>query len=211
MAEVMTYTSLFSDIQSYLERGETTDPDVYAQIPRFIMLAENRLAVELKVLGTLRYVTTTLTPSTATLIKPERWRETVSISLTTSSGKQYLFPRSYEFVRAFWPDATVTGTPRYYADYDYDHFLFAPTPALGSTIELCYYELIQPLDGTNQTNWFTDYAPQALLYASLYEVMVYLKDDDRIAAYQNYLDRALQGLTGENERRKTDRTQDLKT
>ncbi len=211
MAEAMTYTSLFSDIQSYLERGEVTDPDVYAQIPRFIMLAENRLAVELKVLGTLRYVTTTLVPSIPTLIKPDRWRETVSISITTASGKQYLFPRNYEFVRAFWPDSTVTGTPRYYADYDYDHFLFAPTPSAGSTIELCYYELIQPLDSTNQTNWFTDYAPQALLYASLYEAMVYLKDDDRIAAYQNYLDRALQGLMGENEKRKTDRTQDLKT
>lgn len=211
MAEAMTYSSLFTDIQSYLERGESTDPDVYAQIPRFIMLAENRLAVELKVLGTLRYVSATLTQSVATLVKPDRWRETVSISINGSSGKEYLFARNYEFVRAFWPDSTVTGTPRYYADYDYDHFLFAPTPSANTTIELCYYELIQPLDSSNQTNWFTDYAPQALLYAALYEVMVYLKNDERIAAYQGYLDRALQGLLGEEAKRKTDRAQDLRT
>ena len=211
MAEAMVYNSLFTDIQSYLERGETTDTDVYAQIPRFIMLAENRLAVELKVLGTLRFVTTTLTPSVATIVKPDRWRETVSISIVGTFGKQYLFPRNYEFVRAFWPDPAVTGTPRYYADYDYDHILFAPTPVGASTIEMAYYELVQPLDVTNQTNWFTDYAPQALLYASLYEAMVYMKDDDRVQTYQGYLDRAFQGLLGENEKRKSDRTEDLKT
>lgn len=205
MAEAMTYTSLFSDIQAYLERGQTTDPDVFAQIPRFIMLAEQRLAVELKTLGSIKFVTTTFTPSVATLVKPERWRDTVSISVVINGAKEYLMPRSYEFVRSFWPDATVTGTPRYYSDYDYTHWLVAPTPASGLTLEIAYHELVQPLDGTNQTNWWTTYVPQALLYASLLEAMIFLKDDDRIAAYQGFYDRVLASISGEEKSRATDR------
>lgn len=206
MAEAMTYSSLFTDIQRYLERGQVSDPDVYAQIPRFIMLAEQRLAVELKTLGSIKFVTTTFTPSTATLVKPERWRDTVSVSVTVAGEKQYLFPRSYEFLRSFWPDSTVTGTPRYYSDYDYDHWLFAPTPATNLSLEIAYHERVDPLDSTNQTNWWTAYVPQALLYASLLEAMIFLKDDDRIAAYQQFYDRVMASIGGEDKERSTDRS-----
>lgn len=206
MAEAMTYGSLFTDIQRYLERGQVSDPDVHAQIPRFIMLAEQRLAVELKTLGSIKFVTTALTPATATLIKPERWRDTVSVSVVVAGEKQYVFPRSYEFLRSFWPDSTATGIPRYYSDYDYGHWLFAPTPASGLALEIAYHERVDPLDATNQTNWWTTYVPQALLYASLLEAMIFLKDDDRIAAYQQFYDRTMASVGGEDKERSTDRS-----
>ena len=207
MAEAMTYTSLISDIQSYLERAQPTDPDVYAQLPRFVMMAENRLAVELKTLGSIKYVNTNFTPSVATLTKPERWRDTVSIAINTTAGKQYLLLRNLEFVRSYWPDQTLTGVPQYYADYDYDHWLFCPTPAAGTQLEVAYYEKVQPLDSTNQTNWWTDYVPQILLYACMLEIMIYLKDDERIQAWQAMYDRALAAINGENKERSSDRTE----
>ena len=49
-AAVMTYNSLFNDIQTYLER---TDQATIDKIPQFIMLAEQVIAAELKFLGPL--------------------------------------------------------------------------------------------------------------------------------------------------------------
>lgn len=205
----MTYTTLIQDIKRYLERGNAEDVDVNIQIPRSIMLAENRLAVELKTLAGIRYVNTTLVANQYHMIKPDRWRDTVSFSYLSPDGeRKYMFLRNYEFVRSYWPDGTLTDpNPVYYADYDFNHFLIAPTPSVDLSAELAYFQKIQPLDETNQTNWFTENAPQILLYAALYELMVFLKDDDRIQSIQLYYDRALQSLMGEDSSRMVDRTQ----
>ena len=196
MAEALTYNSLLSDVQVYAERDDT--PFV-TQIPRFIMMCENRLASEVRGLGIQRYVNTTL--SGATLAKPERWRETVSINLTVAGGRRFLQPRTYDYCRDFAPDPSLTGTPRYYADYEYEHFLFVPTPDAQYAMELAYYERPEPLSDSNQTNWFTQYAPQLLLYGTLLEAQPFLKRPERIAEFQALYDRALQGIAQETSRR----------
>jgi len=95
--------------------------------------------------------------------------------------------------------------PAYYADYDYTHWLVAPTPANNSTYEVLYYERVQPLDSTNQTNWFTVYAPQALLYGSLLQAMPYLKNDERIPMWQAQYTAIMNSLKAENLQRIGDR------
>lgn len=208
MAEALTYNSLLSDIRGYLERGAITDTDVYAQIPRFVMYAEQRLALELKSLGGTRVVTSAMVLGESTLIKPVRWRDTISLSYTNAAGeKVYIFSRAYEYCRTFWPNDTLKDAPQYYADYDYNHWLLAPTPDASYAFELIYHERIDPLDGTNQTNWYTEYAPQILLQACMLEAMIYLKNDDRIQVWQGLYDRSLAALMGENSGRDTDRSE----
>ena len=196
MSEALTYDSLLSDIQTYAERSDT--PFV-SQVPRFVMLAENRLASEVRGLGTQKYVTGSFNSSA--FPKPERWRETISFNITTPSGRKFLLPRSYDYCRAFWPDASQKAEPRYYADYQYEHFFVAPTPAQEYHFELAYYERPEPLSAENQTNWFTQYAPQMLLYATLLEAQPFLKRPECIAEFQSLYDRALQGLAQETSRR----------
>lgn len=197
MAEAMTYTSLISDVQIYVDR---TDEPFVSQIPRFVMLAENRLASEVRGLGVQQYVTGNLNGNT--LAKPARWRETISFNFTNGAGERvFLYPRTYDYCRAFWPDPEVTDLPRYYADYAYEHFLIVPTPSTGAAFELAYYERPEPLSDSNQTSWFTQYAPQLLLYATLLEAQPFLKRPERIAEFQALYDRALQGVAQESSRR----------
>ena len=196
MAEAMTYDSLVNDISGYAER---TDNPFTTQIPRFIMMAENRLASEVRGLGLQKYVTGNLAGNT--MPKPERWRETVSFNITTTTGRKFLQPRTYDYCRAFAPDPTKQDVPRYYADYEYEHFLVVPTPDQQYAFELAYYERPQPLGDSNQTNWLTQYAPQLLLYAALLEAQPYLKRSERIAEFQGLYDRALQGIAQETSRR----------
>jgi hypothetical protein len=119
-----TYASLQSDIASYCERSDSPFID---QIPRFISLAESRISMENKPLGFLRMVTGNL--NGGLLVKPTRWRRTRSFSITVNgTERQYLFLRTYEYCRNFWSDINAQGAPRYYADYDYEHFFISPTP-----------------------------------------------------------------------------------
>lgn len=196
MSTAMTYDSLLLDISTYAER---TDEPFTTQRERFIMLAENRIASEVRGLGSQKYVTGTL--DSATFAKPERWRETISFNITTAEGRKFLKLRTYDYCRAFWPNPAQTDEPRYYADYEYEHFLVVPTPAQAYSFELAYYERPEPLSEANQTNWFTQYAPQMLLYATLLEAQPFLKRPERIAEFQNLYDRALQGLAQETSRR----------
>lgn len=196
MAEALTYDSLVSDIQTYAERSDSPFVD---QVPRFIMLAENRLASEVRGLGFQRYVTGTL--SSNTIEKPDRWRETISLNITTASGRVFLQQRTYDYCRDFNPNPATTGEPRYYADYGYEHYFVAPTPDASYPFELAYYERPEPLSDANQTNWITQYAPQTLLYASLLEAQPFLKRPERIPEFQALYDRALQGLAQETNRR----------
>jgi hypothetical protein len=123
----------------------------------------------------------------------------------TSSNRQPVLLRTYEYLREYWPNSALTGLPAFYADYDYTHWLVAPTPANNSTYEVLYYERVQPLDSTNQTNWFTVYAPQALLYGSLLQAMPYLKNDERIPMWQAQYTAIMNTLKAENVQRIGDR------
>lgn len=202
VAAVMTYDSLVADISSYLER---TDTATLEKIPTFIMLAEQVIASQIKFLGNLTVNTSTMTTSQSIIDKPARWHKTVSMNITVNGSKQPVLLRKYEYLREYWPNATDTGVPKFYADYDYTHWLVAPTPSDNFIFEVLYYERIQPLDSSNQTNWFTIYAPQALLYGSLLQAMPFLKNDERIPMWQAQYDLIMQTLKAEDIQRIGDR------
>ncbi len=194
MAYVLTFNSLQEDLRRYLERGFTdaSDPIVYEQLPRLINLAERRISTELKLQGFIRAITTNLAAGVSVYEKPDRWRDTVSMTL----NGQPIFGRSYEYLKSYWPTESQLGSPEFYADYDYNHWLIAPTPSASGTLEILYYEMPQLLDDSNQTNWLTTFAPGALLYASLLEATPFLKNDERVPMWQGLYDRAAQSLSG---------------
>jgi hypothetical protein len=202
MAAVMTYTSLAADIASYLERTDTATID---KIPTFIMLAEQVIASQIKFLGNLTVNESTMVLGNPVIAKPARWHKTVSMNVTVDGVKSPVFLRKYEYLREYWPEATLQDVPKFYADYDYTHWLIAPTPAAAYDFEVLYYERVQPLDVSNQTNWFTEYAPQAMLYGSLLQAMPFLKNDERMAMWRAEYDLIINTLKTEDLQRIGDR------
>lgn len=198
----MTYDSLVENIQSYLER---TDTATIEKIPLFIMLAEQVIASQIKFLGNLTVNTSTMVIGDATIQKPARWHKTVSMNVTVSGERQPVLLRKYEYLREYWPNPTDEGVPKFYCDYDYDHWLIAPTPDVAYNFEVLYYQRVQPLDSSNQTNWFTNYAPQALLFGSLMQAMPFLRNDERMPFFQQQYDLIMQTLMAEDRLRVADR------
>ena len=198
---VLTYDSLTSTVLQYLERS---DAAVVAAIPTFITLCEFEIASEIKTLGQLTVANSTVTANNPVLQKPARWRKTVSMSINNGTQMQPVFLRKFEYLKNYWPNPTLTDTPAYYADTDYEHWYLAPTPDQAYEFEVLYYERIAPLSSTNQTNWLTQYAPNAMLYGTLLQAMPFLKNDARAIFQQKYTE-AITALKTEDVARVGDR------
>ena len=201
-AVVMTYDSLVENIQSYLERS---DAATINKIPLFIMLAEQTIASQIKFLGNLTVNTSAMVQGENVIDKPARWHKTVSMNVTVAGKRYPVLLRKPEYPREYWPDPAQEDVPKFYADYDYTHWLIAPTPDADYNFEVLYYERLQPLDSSNQSNWFTQYAPQALLYGSLLQAMPFLKNDDRVQLWQTLYGQAMEILKAEDQLRIADR------
>jgi hypothetical protein len=199
-ASVMTYNSLIADVLQYLERKDTA---VTNQVPQFIMLAEFEIAQEIKTLGQLQVVESTMTLGNPVLQKPARWRKTVSINITNSGTVQPVYVRKYEYLKNYAPTST-TGTPLYYCDYNYDNWLVSPTPDKAYSFEVLYYERLNPLSASNQTNWITQNAPNVMLYGTLLQAMPFIKTDQRTIFQQKYSE-GIQALKLEDQLRIADR------
>lgn len=208
MATALTFTSLQEDMRRYLERGALVDTTVYEQLPRLINLAERSIAQEMKFQGFINVVVSALVAGTSVYQKPDRWRETVSMNFGTgddSNTRQSIFPRSYEYSRYFWPNSATQDVPLFYSDYDYEHWLITPTPNAAYPWEIVYYQQPPLLDDANQTNWLTDYAPNALLYRALLEATPFLKNDDRIPVWQAMYGQSMQAINVQDLQKIVDR------
>jgi hypothetical protein len=198
---VMTYDSLTSTVLQYLERN---DAAVVNAIPTFITLAEFEIAEQVKTLGQLQIASSAMTIADPVLQKPARWRKTVSMNVLIGTEKRPILLRKYEYLKNYWPDATQTGIPLFYADTNWDHWYLAPTPGDDYTFEVLYYERIAPLSSANQTNWLTQNAPNAMLFGTLLQAMPFLKNDQRQIFQQKYTE-AMQALKAEDIARVGDR------
>jgi hypothetical protein len=200
---VMTYDSLTSSVLQYLERS---DPAVVDAVPTFITLCEFEIAQNIKTLGQMEVVNSTMQVGNPVIAKPARWRKTTSMTLSNAGSKQPLLVRKLEYLNNYAQDVAATGTPLYYADYDYDHWLVAPTPDAAYPFETLCYTRLQPLSSSNQTNWLTQNAPNAMLFGTLKQTAPFLKNDARLALWKQMFDEALGALKTEDTLRVADRS-----
>lgn len=201
---IMTWASLQADVLAYCERKN--DQDVVDQIPRLIMLAEQRLASEIRGLGFLRVLKGTMQGGNPIIEKPQNWRESSSLRLMSGTQSKTVYKRTYEYCRGFCEDTAIKRTPRFYSDYDFDHFFLVPSPDKNYDFELIFFEKPLPLSADNQTNWTTIHAPQLLLYATLIEAALFLKNDARIETFKGMYIQAAQAVLEESKRRELDRS-----
>lgn len=199
----LTYELLIGTVLSYTERHDDAFDE---KVPWFITLAENRIAADMKQQGFQTVVTGTL-PLTGILPKPAFWRETISFQFKDEEDRATgLQLRSLEYAQQY-AASEPSGVPRYYADYDAQHFLIVPTPVEEAPFQLVYYARLQPLTSENQTNWMTMNMPQVLLYATLLEGSIWRKEDTEVVKYMQLYKQAKAAILGENMERISDRSQ----
>jgi hypothetical protein len=202
----MTYNSLVNQVQNELERNDAL---FFSYIPNFINNAIDRINADLPNLGFELYVTGFFTVGNPVISKPGRWRRTISINYGTGTEfntQNQMYLRTYDYLILYSPDATVLAPPLYYADYGFYNIIVAPTPDIAYPFKMAYLEIPPYLTSSNQTNWITNYAPRLLLYGTLLEAVIYLKDSERIQEFEGEYQKSLQPLLAQDKMRYTDRT-----
>ena len=151
----------------------------------FIKNAEERLLKNVQLTEFRKNVTGTMTASNQFLAVPSDFLAPFSLSFGTS--KAFLEYKDVNFIQTFNPTSTTTGTPRYYAFFDVDNFIIAPTPDSNYTSELHYF--FRPASLTagadSGTTFLSTDAPVALLYGCLIEAYTYMKGEpDLLQEYE---------------------------
>lgn len=206
----MTFNTLVDDIQRYVERGDVLDDSVRTEIPRIINNTERDLAEEFKVLGYTGAYNSKMKVQEPRIAKPQNWRSTVSVNFGTgdlNAKRKTLRMRSYEYMRAVYPDNTQLGEPVYITDYDYKHWLVLPAPNQAYPFEAIIWQLPPLLSQANQTNWLTELQPNLLLYTSLMNLEAFLKNDSRVMVWKGFSDERKQVMNGTDKKRLVDRAQ----
>ena len=182
-----TFTQLKSAIQDYSENTETT---FVSNLSNFIKIAEERILKNVQLSVFRKNATAAFTSSNQFLACPTDFLTPFSLSFTDSSSNiNFLDFKDVNFVQTFTPNSSTTGSPRFYALFDTDNFIVAPTPSSSFAVELHYYYRPNSLTAGSDsgTTWLSTNAPNALLYGSLMEAYTFMKGEPDVM--QNYAQR----------------------
>ena len=179
----VTKAPLPTAIQDYTDNSETTFVN---NIPNFVKAAEEKILKSVDLDYFRKNVTSALTSSDAFLTVPADYLASFSLQITTSGSESFLLQKDVNFLREYTPASTTTGLPKYYARFDEDNFILAPTPNSNYAIQLNYFYRPASLTAGSDsgTTWVSTNAPFALLYGSLVEAYTFMKGEPDVI--QNY-------------------------
>lgn len=199
-----TFAELKQAIQDYSENDETS---FVTNLPLFIRAAEERIFKNVQLSFFRKNATANLTASNEYLAVPSDFLAPFSLSFTNSDGdKEFLLFKDVNFIQDYNTDASDTGLPRYYAQFDLNNFIIGPTPDDSYTVELHYYYRPASLTnaGESGTTWLSENAPMAMLYGSLIDAYTYMKGEpDLIANYSQRFTEAVASLKQLGEAKET--------
>lgn len=210
MSNVNTYTGLNTAI---LEWSNRTDTVFINNIPLFISLAEQQFFIDCSTLGNETYITGTFNANSGIVNKPALWGRTLTFSYLDATDNIHVLQRSsYEMIRSYIPKQSVNpvaNIPRYYTDYGYNYFLISPTPVAAYNFEICYFQKIQPLSLSNETNWITENAYDALFWSSMNKAMIFIDNMADAEMYKALYQERVTAINAYNDNRLTDRTANI--
>lgn len=131
-----TYTQLKSSIQDYTDNNETS---FVSNLDRFIKSAEQRIFSTVDLEYFRKNASGAMTSGNQFMAVPSDYLASFSLSVESSGSKVFLLQKDVNFLQESYPDSTATGIPKYYAAYDVNNFIIAPTPNANFSTEIHYY------------------------------------------------------------------------
>lgn len=131
-----TYTQLKSSIQDYTDNNETS---FVSNLDRFIKSAEQRIFSTVDLEYFRKNASGAMTSGNQFMAVPSDYLASFSLSVENSGSKVFLLQKDVNFLQESYPDSTATGIPKYYAAYDVNNFIIAPTPNANFSTEIHYY------------------------------------------------------------------------
>ena len=211
-----TLTNLQDDIRNYTE----VDDSVFSTsvLETIIKNAENRIYRDADSDDNRFYATSNLQSGSRYVTIPSDLRSIRYVQLkdtTVSPNVQtFLEKKDTSYMASFYDTpGTASGLPKYYANWDANFWIVAPTPNANYEITLAYVKQPDTItSGTPSTSgtYVSNKYQDLLLYAALVEAYGYLKGpQDMLQYYEAAYRRAIQSYATEQMgRRRRDEYQD---
>ena len=211
-----TLTNLQDDIRNYTEVDDSVLSNTI--LTTIIKNAENRIYRDADSDDNRFYATSNLQSGSRYVTIPSDLRSIryvqIKDSTVTPNVQYFLEKKETSYMATFYDTpSTAEGLPKYYANWDANFWIVAPTPNANYEITLAYVKQPDTLtsgvpstSGTYLSNKYQD----LLLYAALVEAYGYLKGPiDMLQYYEASYKRALASYSIEQEgRRRRDEYQD---
>src|SRR5210317_1362358 len=208
-----TLTNLQDDIRNYTE----VDSSVLNTgiLNTIIKNTENKIYREADSDDNRFYATSNLAAGSRYVTIPSDLRFIRYVQLTDAAGNQtFLEKKDTSYMATFYDTpGTASGFPKYYANWDANYWVVAPTPDSTYLITLAYTkqpDSITASPGSTQGTYISNKYQDLLLYGCLVEAYGYLKGPaDMLQYYMQSYQKALQSYAIEQQgRRRRDEYQD---
>ena len=179
----ITHANFLTQVRNYTEVDSNVLSDTL--IDQFIRNTELDIASKVDYDDLRKYATTSTIASQRYLSMPSDLIYLRSVQITNAGVRDFLEKRDTSFISEFNPSETEAA-PKYYANWDDQNIVLAPTPNAAYTIQINY--IIDPPHFTSSDSTFlSTYQDQLLLYGVLAECFSYLKGP--MDMYKLYLDK----------------------
>ncbi len=179
----VTHANFLTQVRNYTEVDSNVLTD--AIIQDFIKSVELDIAGKVDYDDLRKYATSNFTAGNRYVILPSDAIIVRSVQVIDSSdNRTFLEKRDTSFISEFAPNDTVTGTPKYWANWEDNVqqgpvILVAPTPATADTVQLNYIK--SPPEFTRTTNTVLSTNQESmLLHGVLAEAFRFLKGPDNL-------------------------------
>lgn len=202
--QLNTYDALINAVKNVSEDDSQEFADY---IPVAIGIAEMRLTKEIDTLGLKQNFDIPCVIGTRTISKPDGFRLTHDLFLFDSeTGIESRLKRVVDdYLRDFWPNPSLTGTPRYFSpDYNNTQFLLAPTPDKAYTVKANVAADVTPLSTTNPENYFTEFCGETLFYATMVEMFRFMKNEEEKAQWEAAYGSSIAAVNNQGRRERRD-------
>jgi len=192
----MNYTELLSNVRNYTEVSSDVLTDAILNV--FIINTENKVQKQLDLDAFRKFATSSFTIGSPFITLPDDFdlERGVQIVNNTTKDRTWAEQRDTTFIDEYNVDRiNNTGKPFYYANWDQNTLIFAPTPDAAYTVELWYNKTPDRLSSTNTTTWLSTNAPEILIYGVVGEAFSYLKNPTYVQLYDQKYSQAVQGLS----------------
>jgi hypothetical protein len=204
-------SDLQTDIRNYTEVGDNVfTADILKPI---IINAENKIYREVDTDSDRFYATSSLIVGNRYVTIPADLRFIRYVQLKDSEGNQfYLEQRDTSFMAEYYstPGTSSVDIPLYFANWDEDYWVVAPTPDKTYDITLAYNKEPESITSATGGTFLSNKYQDLLLYACLVNAYGYLKGpQDMIQYYNQAYEKALMSYAIEQQgRRRRDEYQD---
>ena len=171
----ITYSNFLTQIRSYTEVDSNVLSDTL--LDEFIRNTELDIAGKVDYDDTRKYATSSFTADKRYLITPANFLVIRSMQVfadaTITSARTFMEKKDTSFITEY-NSSGETGKPKYYANWDENTIVVAPTPDIAYGVQLNYI-ITPPHFNSSTTTFLSTYQEAMLLHGVLTECFAYLK------------------------------------